>query len=292
MDFNFSIIIPHHNIPQLLKRCLKSIPNKDDVQVIVVDDNSNPQIVDFNNFPGMDRKNTTCILDKKGGGAGYARNVGLSHAKGKWLIFADADDFFTDDFYDIINKYKDDEAQVIFFKADSVDSDSLIKSDRDVKVNQAIDLAIQGKITNKEASLVTPTPWCRMIRRDFVEEKQIKYDEIRNSNDVMFAVKTTCWADNLKVSNEVLYVVTTRKGSIVDNSNNADYFLCKLQVIIRRNKFLDNFNYNKRPYKRPVIASVIRAWKISPNTFWKALKIAAKEKALFSGFYALFNKAF
>ena len=292
MDINFSIIIPHHNIPQLLERCLKSIPLMDDMEVIVVDDNSNPQLVDFNNFPGMERMNTTCILDKKGGGAGYARNVGMKHAKGKWLIFADADDFFTDDFYDIINKYKDDDAQVILFKADSVDSDSLVKSDRDVKIDKAIDMAIQGKITNKEASLVSPTPWCRMIRRDFVEERQIKYEEVRNSNDVMFAVKTTCWAENLKVADDVLYVVTTRKGSLVNNANNAEYFLCKLQVIIRRNKFLGDYGYKKRPYMRPVIASVIRAWKISPNTFWKALKIALKEKALSSGFYSLFNKAF
>ena len=38
----FSIIIPHKNIPSLLQRCLDSIPKRDDVQIIVVDDNSNP----------------------------------------------------------------------------------------------------------------------------------------------------------------------------------------------------------------------------------------------------------
>ena len=34
----YSIIIPHYNIPDLLRRCLESIPQRDDVQVIVVDD--------------------------------------------------------------------------------------------------------------------------------------------------------------------------------------------------------------------------------------------------------------
>lgn len=38
---NYSIIIPHKNIPHLLVRCLDSIPQKDDVQIIVIDDNSN-----------------------------------------------------------------------------------------------------------------------------------------------------------------------------------------------------------------------------------------------------------
>ena len=37
---SISIIIPHYNIPDLLMRCLKSIPISEDIQVIVVDDNS------------------------------------------------------------------------------------------------------------------------------------------------------------------------------------------------------------------------------------------------------------
>jgi glycosyltransferase involved in cell wall biosynthesis len=39
-DVKFSIIIPHYDIPDLLMRCLKSIPVSEDIQVIVVDDNS------------------------------------------------------------------------------------------------------------------------------------------------------------------------------------------------------------------------------------------------------------
>ena len=39
MNPQFSIIIPHYNIPDLLMRCLESIPVSEDIQVIVVDDN-------------------------------------------------------------------------------------------------------------------------------------------------------------------------------------------------------------------------------------------------------------
>ena len=40
MKFDYSIIIPHNDIPDLLMRCLNSIPVSEDIQVIVVDDNS------------------------------------------------------------------------------------------------------------------------------------------------------------------------------------------------------------------------------------------------------------
>ena len=94
MKYNYSIIIPHKNIPKLLQRCLDSIPQRDDVQVIIVDDNSDPSIVDFEKFPGLKRKNTIVVFDKSSKGAGHARNIGIERSNSKWLIFADADDFF------------------------------------------------------------------------------------------------------------------------------------------------------------------------------------------------------
>ena len=50
MSYNYSIIIPHKNIPELLQRCLDSIPKREDIQIIVVDDNSDTNKVDFNSF--------------------------------------------------------------------------------------------------------------------------------------------------------------------------------------------------------------------------------------------------
>ena len=63
---NYSIIIPHKNIPNLLQRCLDSIPIRDDTQVIVVDDDSNSELVDFSNFPGVDQPNVEIVYLKEG----------------------------------------------------------------------------------------------------------------------------------------------------------------------------------------------------------------------------------
>ena len=40
IEVKYTIIIPHKNIPELLERCLKSIPNNKNIQTIVVDDAS------------------------------------------------------------------------------------------------------------------------------------------------------------------------------------------------------------------------------------------------------------
>ena len=107
MHPTFSIIIPHKEIPDLLMRCLQSIPVSEDIQVIVVDDNSADADTYLERYPELSRPYLEFIRTTKGGGAGYARNVGLEHAKGKWLLFADADDFYVDDMYSIICSYVD-----------------------------------------------------------------------------------------------------------------------------------------------------------------------------------------
>ena len=110
-----TFIIPHKNCPKLLNRCLDSIPRRDDVEILVVDDNSSPEIVDWNTFQFTNPKCITLIKDHTGKGAGHARNIGIEKAHGKWLLFADADDYYKDGFFDTILKYKDSDLNVIYF---------------------------------------------------------------------------------------------------------------------------------------------------------------------------------
>ena len=92
---NYSIIIPHYDIPDLLVRCLKSIPVREDVQVIVVDDYSPGNEEYAARYPELTRPFVEFYTTASHGGAGCARNVGLQHARGRWLAFADADDFWS-----------------------------------------------------------------------------------------------------------------------------------------------------------------------------------------------------
>lgn len=51
----YSIIIPHYNAPHLLERCLKSIPVREDIQVIVVDDCSPAVNSYIRDYPELSR---------------------------------------------------------------------------------------------------------------------------------------------------------------------------------------------------------------------------------------------
>ena len=286
-NFILSIIIPHHNTPRLLQRCIDSIPSTGGIQTIIVDDNSDPALVDFENFMGKDRKDFEVYFTKEGRGGGYARNVGLQHAKGEWLLFADSDDFFTEGFYDVVSNYFATDADMVMFKADSVDSDTLEPSNRSENINNRIDECLAGKITAKEASIRVQSPWCRLVRRSFVEKNGIRFDEVMACNDTMFTTKCTCLADKVEVSPEVIYTVTYRQGSLWDSrKKNPKNYLTRLEVQIQRNKYVKKFGFNTLP----IIGYVFKALNIGIKTFITALWISISRGALFQGLWYYTNK--
>lgn len=211
---NFSIIIPHYDTPQLLERCLKSIPERNDIQVIVVDDHS-PGIEDYLSlYPILQNDNVLFITLSTSGGAGHARNVGLSKAVGKWLLFADSDDFFSDEMPTLIDEHVDSVADIVFFRKRSV-----LSSDISLEIPRSSwheDIFHDYLTTGREDCMRCnfPAPWAKMIRRDMIERYNIRFDEVRYSNDYYFSVMCGCKADKILVVNKFLYVVTVRDNSL------------------------------------------------------------------------------
>ena len=237
-EINFSIVIPHKNIPELLQRCLASIPRRDDVQIIVVDDNSDPDKVDFEHFPGLGDPFVEIVFTKEGKGAGYARNVGLAKATGKWLLFADADDFYNNCINDIFNDYIDSVADIIYFKHNSLYSDTYKIAYRSNKYNiyidywlyspQKADYSLRYKIT---------VVWAKIFKNIFIKENYITFDEVSIFNDVTFMYLSGFYAKYIQVDNRVLYCSTVRRKSITYSKKTIEKKLDRIYVKGKRYRF-------------------------------------------------------
>ena len=216
---NFSFIIPHKNIPNLLRKCVDSIPRRADVQIIVVDDNSDPTIVNFEHFPIQSDDIVEVVLTKEGKGAGYARNIGLEHAVGKWVVFADADDFFEKDLETAMDKFVSTNYDVVFFKTSSIQIPSGIPADRNEPLNGFIDVAIQE---NDYVPLMHFTACvARFIRRNFITQNQIRFHETRWANDVFFWSTCIGRMEKIVASPLVIYCYTDRQDSLVKDTSIA-----------------------------------------------------------------------
>jgi glycosyltransferase involved in cell wall biosynthesis len=247
----FSIIIPHKNIPNLLQRCLDSIPNRDDIQIIVTDDNSD--ILEVNGIKLNDLPEKYPYVEWSWGknengrkGAGYARNLGLERAKGKWLVFADADDFFHKNLDEALNKYLTSEYDLVFFGMNSFYSDDTLKiCHREGTINEDIKKAINGDIYSRDKIKYRFLyPSCKLIKRSLVEDNNIKFDEIPASNDTMFSVKISSCANRVTFDNSIIYCLTYRNNSLV-TSYKYEYLKSRLLTSFELYKHLKSIKKEK-----------------------------------------------
>lgn len=100
-----SIIIPIYNIEDYLGECVDSVLSQSyvNLEVILVDDGSTDRsasIVD--KYAKQDSR--VSVIHKKNEGVSAARNTGLGIAKGKYVVFIDADDYITNDFIERVVK--------------------------------------------------------------------------------------------------------------------------------------------------------------------------------------------
>ena len=273
----YSVIIPHYNSPDLLVRCLASIPEREDIQVIVVDDCSDPKKVDFAHFPGCTRRYTEIYQTPKGGSAGRARNEALKHAKGKWLLFADADDYFEADAWDIMDAYVDKKADIVFFGTTSRISDTGELANRQAHTMRLIHQYVAGdKETENRLKFYYYAPWAKMIRREMVEDHHVRFEEIRYANDVMFSMYTALYARSICVDIRPVYCITEVYGSLT-NIITKDSLTVRYEEFLKRNHLLKQNGLGK--YRIPTLFYFKQALQqYGFKTFLQYLRMAGKYK--------------
>lgn len=225
---DFSIIIPHYNIPDLLMRCINSIPEKESIQVIVIDDCS-PGADEYKYiYPLLSRPYLEYYSTPKGGSAGRARNIGLDHAKGKWIICMDSDDLFVDNIEDILDEAVDCKEDMLFYNYKSVYSNNLTKEANRHQYDHYFEKYRQDGdeflFRYKFESI-----WGKIIKRDLIEKYHIRCDETRYANDVGFSIKCGHYAKTIKIIDKPFFIVTERPGSLASSQFSNKSSLVELE---------------------------------------------------------------
>lgn len=245
---SYSFIIPHHNSKKLLTRCLASIPHRNDIEIIVIDDNSKDE-----EKPKKEREDEQIIyidaVHTKG--AGRARNEGIRIARGVWIVFADSDDFFHDGFMNVLDQYKDSEYEVVYYSADYVDSQTLKPvTKHPIPALTYFDKYDGSRYSEDCVKYKVHAPWAKMVKREFIYKYRISFEEIPKGNDVFFTFQIGFYSKNIAIEKKKLYMYTYNSTSLSNKKRNYNTYIGILKRIFKRNEFYYYIGYEK--WKEPI----------------------------------------
>lgn len=242
MDCKFSIIIPHYGIPDKLERLLSSIPVREDIQIIVVDDCSEKTVLKQLDVLKFKFTNVDFYSTGTNGGGGKARNIGLKAARGKYVLFADADDFFLYSLNSILDLYADSDYDLIYFNAISLVEDSYNISNRTSHLNSFIGMHPKNpELSELKLRYIFGEPWCKIIKRSIIDDNNITFQECKVHNDTLFSYEVGLAAKSVAVCDVSAYVVIDRPFSVSKTTNWEKQKLA-VEIFAKKNRVLSDKN--------------------------------------------------
>lgn len=187
-----SVIIPVHNAGRYLEQCLDSVlsQTETDIEVICINDSSTDNSQDilehYSRFePRISILNTDCHC------AGTARNLGMGIAHGRYLSFLDADDFFESEMLkETADALDSTEADIVVYG--SWIFDTATGTDRHAKWNLKTELLPEKPVFSWRDmpdfifNAFGNYTWNKLFRSSLIQGKQIKFQEIPRTNDLLF----------------------------------------------------------------------------------------------------------
>ena len=216
-----SVIIPVYNTEKYIVKCLDSVANQTmkDLEIIIVNDGSTDNSEKIITQWIENHKNTDAkYFKKENGGLSDARNYGVTKANGKYICFLDSDDYLEEDLYSRLEKYMEQDIDLIKFKMETYKPNG--------ELIEKMDGPIFEKVTGQEAfeKLCTEDKFLEvaciyLYRRDFFIKEQFKYEIGAYHEDFGLTPWIMINAKSVVSTNEYGYCYLQRENSITTNKN-------------------------------------------------------------------------
>ena len=119
-----SVIIPVYNAEKTLKKCMESVLKQkdEDLEIVIINDGSTDASDKIIQEYKEKNQKTISYYKKKNTGVADTRNYGVKKAKGKYILFLDADDYLDIHLYGLVKQYMEKDMDLIKFKLQREDA--------------------------------------------------------------------------------------------------------------------------------------------------------------------------
>lgn len=228
--YMLSIVVPLYNSEKYIGETIDSVLNQKDIgfELIIVNDGSTDasrQICEER----LKGKNNAYIVDQENSGAPKARNNGLNHATGNYVLFLDSDDVLCEGVFEQLEQICTEKYyECIIGNFVRIEDEDNISED-----NQLI-----KKVDLCHLFMIPPYPCNKFYKRELLIEKGMEFANVRITQDLNFYFKFLGIVDTNRikfidinickyrwVGNSISHSVDRRILDIMKSVNNClDFF--------------------------------------------------------------------
>ena len=240
-----SIIIPVYNVEDYILDCLESVASQiynKDVECILIDDGSKDKSVEIiQSFINSYKGPIAFVLhvQEKNRGQAAARNVGLAFALGEYVYFMDSDDviepFCLECFIFALKQYP---------HVDIIQGGMITLDGRLVMSTKSYPDYVDDRLWIKQKFLlpggINPAPWNRLMRKQLLDDYNIRFHEGIKYEDVPFTYSIGQHAESIAFVKQSTYRYRIhREGSTISTVSDMEAITYRLSVL---NDLISMFN--------------------------------------------------
>lgn len=250
-----SIICPAYNAEESIPRLIESLVSQpfDDYELILINDGSKDNTWNIIEQYSKKFKNIIAI-NKNNTGVGDTRNEGLKIAKGKYITFADSDDWYEKNFFEkIIPEIEKEDFELLIFNANVMNYDKNIgpqiknrfKSEYFHNTNGVIQY-LNGNFCHR----ISNSPWNKIYVSQIIKDNKLKYEfNKKRGQDLIFNILYVSKIKKYKYIKDCLYnyalnmnIKTTKVYRNIEIEENLKFY-SPLKKICEENKIKDYKQY-------------------------------------------------
>lgn len=258
MNEKVSVIIPVYNAEKTIIRCLDSISKQTypELEVIIINDGSSDKsesiITDYIRKKDIDKQ--FIFFSQVNQGVAASRNTGINHANGKYIAFADSDDYMSPDAIEhMVRIIRKTNAVMVIANHIRHEKNKNITFKTDLPANLTTDIAIKALFEKK----IRVGCCGKLYTIDWLKEHSLYFPEDRYGEDIYHLFYTIMSGGRIVWLNEVVYHVVDTESSIC-NSYSTKFIkmldtMDEIKVSLLKTGF---WNKHKKEFKKYYLSHI------------------------------------
>lgn len=276
-----TVIIPAFNASRYIAAAIGSVRDgsEPDVEILVADDASTDDTVACVAAIAARDDQVRLIPSAVNAGPGAARNRALAEARGDWVAVLDADDQYHPDrlrsLLDLAQRFGADLVSDNLLLCRDASEEPMIPASSlpEAKILEATEF-VERNIVRRGQPRVSYGFMKPVIRRSFLLDHDIRYEEGRFAEDYIFGLTMLLAGATWAVSPESLYRYTVRPGSLTESHSPHDLSW----LIEAERRLLDHPHVRAGAKLRSAMQAHLRSVEMAMN--WENFAIGIKSRDL------------